>query len=387
MSSLPLAGIRVVEFCQIAAGPFAGMLLADMGASVVKVESSEGDGMRSWPPISEGYSENFSSVNRNKRSAVFDLKNAGDLARARALCLSSDVVLENFRPGVMKRLGLGYDALSGEAPSLIYCSISAYGQSGPRSAEGGFDVTLQAVGGVMSVTGEPEGAPVKCGVPLTDFGSGLYAAFAVASMLRRVEAGGPGGHIDVSMLGTTLAISALQVSEYFGTRKDPKKLGSAHPRNAPYQAFRCKDGYMVMAAGNNDLFRRACKAIDRMEWTEDGRFATPTLRALNQIALKDLIEEAFSAYTAEECLDRMRAAGVPSAPINTYSQALADPQVSHYGWVQPLVLPGGHQTETLISPLKVSGMEFGVYRRPPALGEHTDEVVAEIEAKRGQAAQ
>jgi crotonobetainyl-CoA:carnitine CoA-transferase CaiB-like acyl-CoA transferase len=387
MSMLPLSGIRVVEFCQIAAGPFAGMLLADMGATVVKVESPDGDGMRSWPPISNGYSENFSSVNRNKRSVVLDLKKPEDLAQARALCLSSDVVLENFRPGVMNRLGLGFDALSREAPALIYCSISAYGQSGPRAAEGGFDVTLQAMGGVMSVTGEPDGAPVKCGVPLTDFGSGLYAAFAIASMLHRVQAGGQGGHIDVSMLGTTLAISALQVSEYFGTHKDPKKLGSAHPRNAPYQAFGCKDGYMVMAAGNNDLFQRACRAIDRMELVEDERFATPALRALNQVALKDLLEATFSELTAAECLQRMRAAGVPSAPINTYSQALADPQVAHYGWVQPLTLPGGHQTETFVSPLKISGMEFGVYRRPPALGEHTEEVVAELEAAGGLAAQ
>src|SRR6202034_1959245 len=153
---------------------------------------------------------------------------------------------------------------------------------------------------VMSVTGEPEGAPVKCGVPLTDFGSGLYAAFAVASMLRRVEAGGPGGHIDVSMLGTTLAISALQVSEYFGNREDPKKLGSAHPRNAPYQAFRCSDGYMVMAAGNNDLFLRACQAIERTELVTDERFATPALRARNQVALKDLLETSFAKLTAEE---------------------------------------------------------------------------------------
>src|ERR1700744_2556389 len=211
---LPLSGIRVVEFCQIVAGPFAGMLLADMGATVVKVESPEGDGMRSWPPISNGYSENFSSVNRNKQSVVLDLKKPDALAHARALCLSADVVLENFRPGVMKRLGLGFHALNPERPSLIFFSISAYGQSGRRATEGGFDVTLQAMGGVMSVTGEPDGAPVKCGVPLTDFGSGLYAAFAVASMLRRVQAGGKGGHIDVSMLGTTLAISALQVSEY-----------------------------------------------------------------------------------------------------------------------------------------------------------------------------
>jgi crotonobetainyl-CoA:carnitine CoA-transferase CaiB-like acyl-CoA transferase len=250
-SMSPLNHIRVIEFCQIAAGPFAGMLLADMGADVIKVESPEGDGMRNWPPHTGGYSENFASLNRGKRSVVLDLKDKRQLQSARQLCLSADVVLENFRPGVMNRLGLGYEVLRAEKPALVYCSISAFGQQGPRAQEGGFDVTLQAIGGVMSVTGEPGGAPVKSGVPLTDFAAGLYAAFSIASSLFE----GKGRHIDVPMLGTTLAIAALQTSEYFGSGKDPKKLGSAHPRNAPYQAFRCKDGYFVMAAGNDDLFR------------------------------------------------------------------------------------------------------------------------------------
>jgi crotonobetainyl-CoA:carnitine CoA-transferase CaiB-like acyl-CoA transferase len=368
----PLAGIKVIEFCQIAAGPFAGMLLADMGADVIKVESPEGDGMRGWPPHREGYSENFASVNRNKRSAVLDLKDSAGLAAARRLCLSADVVLENFRPGVMQRLGLGYDSLSAEKPSLVYCSISAFGQEGPRAQEGGFDVTLQAIGGVMSVTGEPGGAPVKCGVPLTDFAAGLYAAYAVAAALR----GGKGARIDVPMLGTTLAIAALQTSEYFGNGRDPQKLGSAHPRNAPYQAFACKDGHYVMAAGNNDLYRRACEGIGRPDLTADPRFASTALRAKNQAALREIWETECSKWTAQECLAIMRRQGVPCAPINTYSQALADPQVAHYGWVQPLDLPGGARTHSVVSPLGKCGPPR---RRPPALGEHTEEVLKEIE--------
>ena len=378
-----LSGIRVIEFCQIAAGPFCGMLLADQGADVIKVESPEGDGMRQWPPLTRpggdpaapGYSENFASVNRNKRSAALNLKDAGDLAAARALCLSADVVLENFRPGVMDRLGLGYDTLARDRPALVYCSISAFGQEGPRAQEGGFDVTLQAIGGVMSVTGEPDGAPVKCGVPLTDFAAGLYAAYAIAAALRQVASGGTGARIDVPMLGTTLAIAALQTSEYFGNGRDPVKLGSAHPRNAPYQAFRAKDGHFVMAAGNDDLYRRACAGIGRPDLAADPRFATTALRARNQAALRELLEAEFARHTAEACLEIMRRQGVPCAPINRYSEALADPQVGHYGWVQPLELANGASTRTFGSPL---GRAAPIRRRPPALGEHTMEVLREV---------
>ncbi len=371
---LPLQGVRVIEFCQIAAGPFAAMLLADQGADVIKVESPEGDGMRGWPPHNGGYSENFASLNRNKRSVVLNLKDPGKLAAAKELCLSADVVLENFRPGVMARLGLGYEALAAKKRSLVYCSISAFGQEGPRAAEGGFDVTLQAIGGVMSVTGEAGGAPVKCGVPLTDFAAGLYAAYAIAAALNKVKSSGEGARIDVPMLGTTLAIAALQTSEYFGNGRDPQKLGSAHPRNAPYQAFRAEDDYFVMAAGNDELFRRACEGIGRRELVADPRFTTTALRAQNQTALKEIWESECAKWTAEECLAIMRKQGVPCAPINTYSQALADPQVEHYGWVQALELPGGGKTKTFVSPLG-----FGAaVRRPPALGEHTEEVLAAL---------
>ena len=362
----------MIEFCQIAAGPFAGLLLADMGADVIKVESPEGDGMRNWPPHTGGYSENFASLNRGKKSVVFDLKKPADVENARRLCLSADVVLENFRPGVMQRLGLGYEFFKQHKPEIVYCSISAFGQEGPRAQEGGFDVTLQAIGGVMSVTGELGGPPVKSGVPLTDFAAGLYAAFSVASSLFE----GKGRHIDVPMLGTTLAIAALQTSEYFGSGKDPKKLGSAHPRNAPYQAFRCKDGYFVMAAGNDDLFRRACEGFGVPELSSSPLFSSTALRAQHQSSLKEILEKRFSGLTAEQCLGIARKQGVPCAPINSYSEALADPQVGHYGWVQPLALPGGAHTRTFVSPL----MKEQKPGKPPALGEHTEEVLRQLSA-------
>ncbi|MCX7891406.1 MAG: CoA transferase [Burkholderiales bacterium] len=383
---LPLSGIRVVEFGQVAAGPFCGMLLADMGADVIKVESPEGDGLRAWPPHTKnpaapdapGFSENFASVNRNKRSVVLDLRDAPARAAARRLALSADVVLENFRPGVLAKLGLGYEALAKEKPALVYCSISAFGQAGPRAQEGGFDLTIQAIGGVMSVTGEPGGRPVKCGVPLSDFSAGLYAAFAIVSALRKAGRDGLGQHIDVAMLGATLGIAALQTSEYFGTGRDPVKLGSAHPRNAPYQAFRAGDGDFAMAAGNDRLWLAVCDALGRADLAADPRFATTALRAKNQEALRDLLEAEFAGRTVADLLSLFAARGVPCAPINTYSQVLADPQVADMGWVRPLELPNGAHTLTFVSPLRMSRETFGVYRRPPALGEHTAEVLAEL---------
>lgn len=367
-----LEGITVVEFCQVAAGPFCGMLLADYGAQVVKVEPPGGDSLRQWPPISGGYSENFASLNRGKRSVALDLKDPEQREFARGLVLQADVLVENNRPGAMQRLGLGWDWFGARKPTLVYCSISAFGQTGPRAEEGGFDVTVQAASGVMSVTGEAGGAPVKCGVPVSDFTAGLYAAFSIAAMLARVRGGGPGGHIDVPMFGTTLAIAALQTSEYFGTGVNPRKLGSAHPRNAPYQAFQASDGWFVIAAGNDKLWRSVCEVADVNELLVNPLFATPTARAANQVALKGLLEQKFMQDTAARWLERFQRAGVPSAPINSYADALADRQAEHLGLVQPQELPGGQRTRTVGCPVRVDGNAVAVDTRPPALGEHTD---------------
>jgi crotonobetainyl-CoA:carnitine CoA-transferase CaiB-like acyl-CoA transferase len=376
---LPLAGVKVVEFGQVLAGPYCGMLLADMGAEVIKVEPPEGDMMRQWPPINDGYSENFASINRNKRSVVLDLKNPAHKAAARRLVLSADVVLENNRPGVMDRLGLGYDSFAKEKPGLVYCSISAFGQSGPRSGEGGFDVTVQAMSGIMSVTGEPDGAPVKCGVPVSDTGTGLYAAFSIVSVLRRVAGGGAGAHIDASMLGCSLGVAALQTSEYFGTGRDPRKLGSAHPRNAPYQAFMASDGHFVIAAGNNKLWESVAHVVGRPDLLEDPRFNTTLLRAEHQVALKDLLEVEFAEQSIDHWLAAFEKAGVPQGRINTYSQILADPQVQHMGWVEEMELPSGVKTKTFGVPVKISGTDLRKRRDPPALGAATKAVLGTAE--------
>jgi formyl-CoA transferase len=376
---LPLEGVKVIEFCEVAAGPFCGMLLADMGAEVIKVEKAEtGDTMRAWPPINDGFSENFASLNRNKKSITINLKDPAQVAFARELVLSADVVVENYRPGVMAKNGLGYESLSAEKPSLVYCSISAFGQTGPRAHEGGFDLTIQAIGGVMSVTGEADGGPVKCGVPVADFATGLYAAFSIASVLRRVKSGGHGAHIDASMLGSTLAIAALQTSEYFGTGKNPRKLGSAHPRNAPYQAFRAKDKYFAMAAGNDRLWASVCRCVGRPELERDERFTSTSKRTSNQEALRDILEASFAENTAAHWIERFSAVGVPCGPINSYSEVLEDPQVVHMNWVRDLQLPSGRTTKTFISPILLNGKNIEVRSPPPLLGEHSEAVLATL---------
>lgn len=375
-----LTGVKVIEFCEIAAGPYCGMLVADMGADVIKVERPGGDAMRTWPPLSDGYSENFASINRGKRSVTLNLKDPADIAVAQRLIASADVVIENFRPGVMKRNGLDYDTMSKLNEGLIFCSISAFGQTGPRAAEGGFDLTMQAMSGVMSVTGEPGGAPVKCGVPLCDFVAGLYGAFAISAAIAKRASTGKGQHIDVSMLGTTLAVSALQTSEFFGTGLAPQKLGSAHPRNAPYQAFKAKDGFFGMAAGNNSLWHSVCDVVARPDLKAEEKYANPTLRAKHQGELRILLEEIFETQPVEDWISAFAEAGVPCSPINTFPEALNDPQVQAMGWIQDLELPNGVKTRTFGPALRIDNEVQTATRRPPALGEHNQEVLAELAA-------
>jgi crotonobetainyl-CoA:carnitine CoA-transferase CaiB-like acyl-CoA transferase len=377
-SALPLAGLIVAEFCNVAAGPFCGMLLADMGADVVKIEPPDGDMLRHWPPHTDGFSENFASLNRGKRSIALDLKNPADRDIALSIMRKADVVLENNRPGVMERLGLGWTRIHKDNPKLIYCSISAYGQSGPRANQGGFDVTMQAASGLMSITGEPGGAPVKCGVPVADFTAGLYGAFAIASAIARMRAGGEGVYIDVPMLGTTLAIGALQTSEYFGAGRDPQALGSAHPRNAPYQAYHARDRYFVVAAGNDKLWASVCEIVGKPQLVSDPRFSTVRDRAKNQIELATLLTAIFETRDAAHWLAAFEREGVPGSLINTYSESLADPQVEASGWIQPLMLPGGTVTRTFASPLAIDGKRAPIRKAPPRLDEDRAAILAMI---------
>ena len=380
----PLAGVRAVELGQIAAGPFTGSLLADLGADVVKIERPDGgDGMRSWPPLSTvdgddtAYSENFASLNRNKRSVALDLKALGDVDRLLRLTDVADVLVENYRPGVLARLGADYDAVSARNPKIVYCSISGYGQTGPYANKGAFDVTVQGMSGLMSVTGEPGGGPVKCGVPVGDFCAGLYAAYTITASLMQARETGRGAYIDCSMLGSLIGVAALQTSEYFGTGAAPRPLGSAHPRNAPYQAFRASDEHFIIAAGNDRLFAQVCAAVGLPDLADDPRFTSQLLRAEHQGDLVAILGPRFVERTAAEWLEEMDARGVPCAPINDYPRVLDDPQVAHLGLVHTLTLPNGVRTRTTGFPLSLSGFAFEIRRSPPSLGAHTDEVLEE----------
>lgn len=374
-----LENIRVIEFCQVAAGPFAGMLLADLGADVIKIEPpGHGDSLRTWPPLSNGFSENFAALNRNKRSVVLDLKSERGTQAARRLIETADVVIENNRPGVMARLGLDYAAVKPLNEKLVYCSISAFGQSGPRATDGGFDTAVQAASGIMSVTGDEDGAPVKAGVPVADLSTALYAAYTIAALLRRVADGGRGGYIDMSMLGASLGVSAFQTSEFFGTGKDPVSHGSAHPRNAPYQAFKTRDDYFVLAAANDKLWASVCKVIGRIDLVDDMRFSTTASRAANQVELKECLEEIFADDDAANWIQRLRVEGVPCEPINTYSAALGDPQVTHSGWLSDLTLASGVKTKAVGFPAIIDGDNAPIYRTAPSVGQHTQEILDEI---------
>ena len=381
----PLSGIRVIELGQIAAGPFASSLLADLGADVIKIENPKGgDGMRQWPPLNiskqgkeEIYSENFASINRNKRSMTLNIKDPSDVGLLKRLVSKATILIENYRPGVLNKLGLGYDDLKRINKKLIYCSISGYGQSGPYSDKGAFDVTVQAVAGVMSVTGEKDSSPVKCGVPIGDFCTGLYASYTIMAMLRNVEKNGKGTHIDCSMLGSLLGISALQTSEYFGNRKAPEKLGSAHSRNAPYQAFQASDTFFVIAAGNDKLWGEVCEAVEMEHLKNDVRFKTQSDRAKNQNQLSEILTKKFLKRDAKYWLKEMDKRKVPSAPINNFETILNDKHIKHMEIEKPITLPNGSKTYSVTFPVSIKGVETKDLKIPPKLGEHNEEIISE----------
>ena len=381
----PLSGIRVIELGQIAAGPFASSLLADLGADVIKIENPKGgDGMRQWPPLNiskqgkeEIYSENFASINRNKRSMTLNIKDPSDVGLLKRLVSKATILIENYRPGVLNKLGLGYDDLKRINKKLIYCSISGYGQSGPYSDKGAFDVTVQAVAGVMSVTGEKDSSPVKCGVPIGDFCTGLYASYTIMAMLRNVEKNGKGTHIDCSMLGSLLGISALQTSEYFGNRKAPEKLGSAHSRNAPYQAFQASDTFFVIAAGNDKLWGEVCEAVEMEHLKNDVRFKTQSDRAKNQNQLSEILTKKFLKHDTKYWLKEMDKRKVPCAPINNFETILNDKHIKHMEIVKPITLPNGSKTYSITFPVSIKGVETKNLKIPPKLGEHNEEIISE----------
>jgi formyl-CoA transferase len=373
-----LEGLRVLDATQVMAGPFCTMQLCDLGADVIKVEPPGGDATRRMAGAVGTDSPAFAAVNRGKRSVVLDLKTPFGQDAFRRLAGRADILVENYRPGVMRGLGLDYDALSRINPSLIYASISGYGQTGPYAAKGGFDLVAQGVSGIMSVTGEPGRPPVKVGVPLTDLGAGLFALSAILAALHFRTRTGRGQHIDTSLVEAGVAFSVWESAEYFSGAGVPRPMGTAHRMSAPYQAIRCADGYLIVAAANDRLFHRLCDLLGHPEWAADPDYADDTRRVRNREALAGLIEAVMLREPRSHWVALFEANSLPCGPINDYEQVFADPHVLAREMVVEVDHPTLGRVRTLGSPLKMSGTPPVVGRRAPLLGEHTQEVLREV---------
>ncbi len=352
------------------------MLLADMGARVIKVEPPAGDSTRAMAGSRNGESGAYNAVNRGKKGVVLDLAEEAGRDVFRRLARSADILVENYRPGVMARLGLGYDALAIENPRLIYASISGYGQTGPDSSRGGFDLVAQGESGIMSVTGLPGGPPVKAGVPLTDLGAGLFALSGILAALHWRATSGRGQHVDTSLFEAGLALSVWEATEYFSGRGVPGALGSAHRMIAPYQAFRCANGWITIGAANDRTFHRLAELLGHPEWITDGRFSTGDARVAHRDALAALVEAVTVTAPRDIWQERLDAAGIPCGPIRSYAEAFASPQARARDMRVDIDHPALGPLQALGTPLKLSETPIDPRRRAPMLGEHTDEVLA-----------
>jgi formyl-CoA transferase len=372
-----LEGIRVLELGQVMAGPFCALQLCDMGADVIKVEPPDGDPTRQMGARAGTDSACFAAMNRGKRGIVLDLKSAPGRDALVRLSARADVLIENFRPGVMRELRLDYPALSATNPRLIYASISGYGQTGPDRTKGGFDLVAQGASGLMSVTGEPGGPPVKVGVPLTDLGAGLFALAAILAALHDRGRTGRGQYIETSLLEAGLALSAWESAEFFATGAAPQALGSAHRFLAPYQAIRCADGYITIGAGTDRLFADLAALLGHPEWSGMAEFTDTSARVRNRAALIARIESVTATEPKAKWLTAFHARGIPCGPINTYPEVFADPQVQSRQMVVEIDHPTLGRMPSLGSPIKMSETPPVVQRRAPLLGEHTAEVLRE----------
>ena len=377
---LPLEGLRVLDLTQVMAGPFCCQVLGDLGADVVKVEppgvgdqSRRSMGMRMKGEDTAA----FLAVNRNKRSVALDLKDDAHRDAFSALAGTADVLVENFRPGVAERLGIGYEALHERHPRLVYASISGFGQTGPYAQRAGFDLIAQGLAGVMSVTGEPGGDPVKCGIPISDLSSGLFCAIGVLAALRSREATGRGQRIDTSLFEGALALSIWETAELWATGRTPQALGSAHRLTAPYQALRTADGHITVGGNNDRLWRRLCSAIGRDDLPEDARFATNDARMAERPALVAELEAALAAHGTDHWVETLLAAGVPVGPIHDYREVFEDPHTLAREMMVEIEHPVEGTVRTLGMPLKLSETPGRIRRHAPLLGEHTTEVLRE----------
>jgi crotonobetainyl-CoA:carnitine CoA-transferase CaiB-like acyl-CoA transferase len=382
---LPLAGIRVLDVSQVMAGPFCCMLLGDMGADVIKIEPPKvGDQTRR----SMGFrlkgddSPGFLALNRNKRSITLDLKTDADREILYALVRTADVLVENGRPGVAERLGMGYETLRAINPRLVYASISGFGQSGPWAQRPGFDLIAQAMSGVLSATGLPGSEPVKTGVPVGDLGAALFAVYGILSALVGRQASGQGQMVDASLFEAALGLSIWETTELWGTGRSPQPLGTANRMSAPYQAVQASDGYFVFGAANQKLWLSFLEAADRLDLEHDARFATNSDRVANQAALIASLHPTFARRTVAAWVDDLLAKGVPAGPIYDYGQALASEHVAARHMVQDIAHPVEGSFKALGFPVKLSDTPQEVRYPPPLLDQHREEILAEL-AERG----
>lgn len=374
-----LDGIKVLDLSRVLAGPFCGTFLADMGAEVIKIESTDGgDETRSWTPRKDGESAAFLACNRNKSSVCLDLKSEEGNKVFRRMVRDADVLVENFRTGAMEKMGLGYDELSALNPGLVYCSISAYGDTGPLKDEVGYDAAIQAYGGTMSITGEPEGPPLRSGVSFTDLSTGIIAAYAVVNALLYRERTGEGQKVESSLMETAVALLNYHAQGYLLDGTVPGRLGSGHPSMVPYRTFECQDGEFVFIVAHSDRFwERLCGALGLEQLKDDPRFADNVGRVENREKLEQLLAEKVAEYERDDLLEVLSEAGVPAVPVNTVDRLMAEPQVKHRQMVQTVEHATLGELEVLGPPMKFSAMETGPASVAPAYGEHTRGVLRE----------
>lgn len=387
MAEPPLKGIRVIELARILAGPWAGQLLADLGADVIKVESPDGgDDTRKWGPpfVMSHDGENLSaayyhSCNRGKRSIAVDFSKPEGAETLRKLVATADVLIENFKLGGLKKYGLDYESLKAINPRLVYCSITGFGQDGPYAPRAGYDFIIQAMAGMMSITGEPGGEPQKAGVAISDLFTGLYSVVAIQAALRHVEMTGEGQHIDMALFDSQIAALGNQNLNYLVSGKSPVQMGNAHMNIAPYEVLPVRDGHIILAVGNDGQFGKFCAAVGLTDLPANPDFATNPARVANRVKLRETIVATLATLDRDPLLAKLEAAGVPASPINTIGQMFADPQTIARGMRLDLDDGHGNRLPSVRAPMVMSGTPL-VYERPsPRLGEHTQEILAELE--------
>ncbi|MBI2197669.1 MAG: CoA transferase [Candidatus Rokubacteria bacterium] len=375
----PLAGIRVVDLTRVLAGPFCSMALADMGAEVIKVEEpGKGDDTRGWPPFAGGEATYFMAVNRGKKSLTLNLKAPEGQDILRRLIRRADVLIENFRPGTMERLGFGWERMRVESPRLIYCSISGFGESGPEASRPGYDLIVQGESGIMDLTGFPDGPPVKVGNSIADLVSGMAAAQGIALALLARERGGRGQKVEIGMLDVMASLLTYQAGLYWNAGGRPARRGNQHPSIVPYEVFQAQDAYLTLGVANNSLWERCCGALGRPDLAKDPRFDTEARRVQNRDALIPLLNAELGTRPAAEWLERLDRAGVPAGRIKSVGEVCESPHLKARGMTVTLAHPKAGPITVMGVPIRLRGTPGAASAPPPLLGQHTEEILTRL---------